>query len=52
MVESIQQVDNQVVTFAKLFVQEATKQEDDDKKKKDPNGKDDIVVTGTQCKPQ
>ncbi|WP_374666190.1 beta strand repeat-containing protein [Ramlibacter sp.] len=51
VVESIQQVDNQVVTFAKLFVQEATKQEDDDKKKKDGIGKDDIVVTGTQCKP-
>jgi hypothetical protein len=44
-----QQVLNQVVTFATLFIQEAQAQADQDKKKSD-FGKDDIVLTDTQCK--
>ncbi|NML42775.1 filamentous hemagglutinin N-terminal domain-containing protein [Ramlibacter sp. G-1-2-2] len=42
---SVQQVQNQVVTFATLFVQEAFAQSDPK-----PKGKDDIVVTD-QCRP-
>ncbi|TWO69684.1 filamentous hemagglutinin N-terminal domain-containing protein [Caenimonas sedimenti] len=44
-----QQVDNQVVTFAKLFVEEAKTQDEKDDKK--TVGKDDIVLTDSQCKP-
>jgi hypothetical protein len=43
------QVNNQVVTFAQLFVQEALRQQDDSKDK--DIGRDDIVVTDTACKP-
>jgi hypothetical protein len=45
----VQQVSNQVVTFAQLFVQEAQRQEDD--KKDGPSGKDDIVFSDNACKP-
>jgi hypothetical protein len=44
------QVLNQVVTFSTLFIKEAKAQDELDKKKTDM-GKDDIVVTDTQCKP-
>ena len=38
---------NEVVTFAQLFVDMANTQDD----KKDNKGKDDIVITDTACKP-
>jgi hypothetical protein len=38
-----------VVTFAELFLAEANRQ--DEKEKKDGLGKDDIVVTDSQCRP-
>jgi filamentous hemagglutinin family protein len=42
-----QQMNNQVVTFLTLFVQQAAPQDPNDK----PKGEPDIVVTGTSCKP-
>jgi hypothetical protein len=39
-------VQNEVVTFAQLFVKESRVQED-----KENKGKDDIVITDTACKP-
>jgi hypothetical protein len=44
----VQQVSNQVVTFAQLFVQEAQQQDD---KQDGPAGKDDIVISDNACKP-
>jgi hypothetical protein len=41
-----QVVDNEVVKFAQLFVQESLRQDDERR-----IGKDDIVLTGTACKP-
>jgi hypothetical protein len=48
--EPVQQVQNQVVTFATLFVQESQSQTQADEKKKDKTG--DIVVTDTSCTPK
>jgi filamentous hemagglutinin family protein len=45
-----QQVSNQVVSFANLFVQEAQAQQRQDKKENQV-GQDDIVITDTSCKP-
>jgi hypothetical protein len=42
-------MENLVVTFAQLFVQEAKTQDEDDDEK--TIGKDDIVITDTQCGP-
>jgi filamentous hemagglutinin family protein len=43
-----QQVESQVVTFAKLFVEAAKTQDEEDK---GDVGRDDIVITDTQCQP-
>lgn len=48
--QEILQINNQVVTFAQLFVQEALTQQQEEAEE-NRIGKDDIVITDTQCKP-
>ena len=45
------QVDNQVVSFLKLFVQEQVMQDPSGDDKDKPKGQPDIVQTDTSCKP-